>query len=61
MLSHKRSDRKDVKEGEVYDLQFEFWPTQVVVDKGESLVLEVLPKDPADLAWFGADEPTQDR
>lgn len=57
VLSHKRSDRKEVRNGEVYDLQFEIWPTNVVVEKGERLVFEVRPKDPEGVAWFGCDDP----
>ncbi|UKZ68127.1 uncharacterized protein TrAtP1_009163 [Trichoderma atroviride] len=50
--SHKRSDKKEVRNGEVYDLQIELWPTNVVVEKGEHLVLEISPKDPAGVDLF---------
>ena len=57
VLSHKRSDRKVVKNGEVYDLRCEFWPTDLVVEKGERLVFEVTAKDPEGCAWFTCDDP----
>jgi hypothetical protein len=56
--SHKRSDKKDVRNGEVYDLQIELWPTNVVVEKGERLVLEISPKDPAGADLFACHDPT---
>lgn len=57
VLSHKRSDRKDVQNGEIYDLQCEFWPTELVVDKGERLVLEVTAKDQEGCDWFTCNDP----
>ncbi|KAL4908845.1 hypothetical protein BDW74DRAFT_187347 [Aspergillus multicolor] len=51
-LSHLRRDAKEVIEGEIYDLQCELWPTNVVVQKGERLVLEVAPKDPRGTSFF---------
>lgn len=56
--SHKRSDKKQVRNGEVYDLQIELWPTNVVVEKGERLVLEISPKDPAGVDLFACHDPT---
>ncbi|KIX01911.1 uncharacterized protein Z518_07850 [Rhinocladiella mackenziei CBS 650.93] len=56
VLSHKRGDKKDVKNGEIYQLDFELWPTDLVVEKGETLIFEVTAKDPEGVAWFGANE-----
>ena len=52
VLSHKRSERKEVRNGEVYDLEAELWPTEVIVSPGERLVLEVTPKDQEGSDWF---------
>ncbi|KAH8807392.1 Alpha/Beta hydrolase protein [Xylogone sp. PMI_703] len=57
VLSHKRSERKDVKNGEVYDLQCELWPTNLVVEVGERLVFEVTAKDPEGCSWFTCNDP----
>lgn len=57
VLSHKRSERKDVINDEIMDLQFELWPTSLVVEVGERLVFEVKPKDPEGVAWFGCFDP----
>ena len=57
VLSHKRSDRKEVRNDEKYDLQCEFWPTQLVVSKGERLVLEVSAKDQEGSDWFTCNDP----
>lgn len=57
VLSHKRSDRKGVKNGEIYDLQCELWPTDLVVEKGERLVFEVTSSDPEGCSWFTANDP----
>ncbi|KAL7917137.1 Alpha/Beta hydrolase protein [Trichoderma austrokoningii] len=57
VLSHKKSDKKEVRNGEVYDLKIELWPTNVVVEKGERLVLEISPKDPAGDALFACYDP----
>lgn len=40
-LSHRRDDFKPVRPGKVYDLLTELWPTNVVVEKGEKIILEV--------------------
>ena len=56
-LSHKRKDRTEIKNGEVYDLRCELWPTNLVVEKGECLVVEVTAKDPEGVSWFGCDDP----
>lgn len=55
--SHKKSDKKEVINGQVYDLQIELWPTNVVVEKGERLVLEISPKDPAGADPFACHDP----
>lgn len=57
VLSHKRSDRKDVRNGEICDLEFELWPTNLIVEKGERLVFEVGAKDPEGSAWFTCNDP----
>lgn len=57
VLSHKRGDKQEVANGQVYQLDFELWLTDLVVEKGEVLIFEVAPKDPEGVAWFGADEP----
>jgi predicted acyl esterase len=44
-LSHRHEDFKPVKSDEVYELRTELWPTNVVVAKGETIVLEVSPTD----------------
>lgn len=55
--SHKRSDKKEVRNCEVYDLQIELWPTNVVVERGERLVLEISPKDPVGVDLFACYDP----
>lgn len=55
--SHKRCDKKKVKNGEIYDLQIELWPTNVVVERGERLVLEISPKDPVGVDLFACYDP----
>lgn len=55
--SHKRSDRKEVRNGEIYDLQIELWPTNVVVERGERLVVEISPKDPVGADQFACYDP----
>ncbi|PON21900.1 hypothetical protein TGAM01_v209156 [Trichoderma gamsii] len=55
--SHRRSDRKEVRNGEVYDLQIELWPTNVVVGRGERLVVEISPKDPVGADLFACYDP----
>ena len=45
-LSHLSTDRKPVMNGTVYNLLTELWPTQLLIDNGERLVLEVSPQDP---------------
>ena len=56
VLSHKRADKKPVKNEEVYVLDFELWPTNIIVEKGEILIFEVIGKDPEGVSWFGSDE-----
>lgn len=56
-LSHLHRDCKEVNNGEVYDLQFELWPTNLVVQKGERLVVEVSPKDPEGTSFFVCNDP----
>ena len=51
-LSHLSKDRKPVENGTVYDLLTELWPTQLLVEKGERLVLEVSPQDPKGTGEF---------
>lgn len=43
--SYKKSDVQEVKADELYDVDVELWPTNVVVEEGGRLVLEVGPKD----------------
>jgi predicted acyl esterase len=51
-LDHRRSTKQPVKNGEIYELQTEMWPTQLVISEGERLVLEVSPKDPEGTGFF---------
>ena len=51
-LSHLSSDKSPVEIGDIYDLVTELWPTQLMVEKGERLVLEVSPKDPQGTGQF---------
>lgn len=39
---------KTDRRGEVYELLTEPWPTNLVVEKGETIALEVSPKDVAE-------------
>lgn len=57
VLSHRKKDKLDVQQGEIYTLKFELWPTEVVVQKGEKLVLEISPKDPAGTGFFVCNNP----
>jgi len=50
ILSHKRGDRQQVKNDEIYQLNFGIWPTDLVVEKGDTLVLEITSKDPEGVA-----------
>lgn len=50
VLSHKRGDRQHVKDDEIYQLDFEIWPTDIVVEKGETLIFEITPKNPEGVA-----------
>ncbi|KAH8691460.1 Alpha/Beta hydrolase protein [Talaromyces proteolyticus] len=47
-LSHRRDDVKRVRPGEIYELLTELWPTNLAVEKGETIALEVSPKDVAE-------------
>lgn len=57
-LSHLRGDAKDVENGQIYDLECELWPTELVIEKGERLVFEVSPKDPEGTGFFACNDPT---
>jgi predicted acyl esterase len=56
-LSHRREDVRPVRLGEVYDLLTELWPTNVVVEKGEKITLEVSPKDVAGSGLYTTEDP----
>ena len=45
------------RNGEIYDLQCEFWPTELVVSEGERLLLEVTAKDQKGSELFGCNDP----
>ena len=57
-LSHRRDDVKPVRPGEVYELLTELWPTNLIVEKGETIALEVSPKDVAESGLYTTHDST---
>ena len=54
-LSHRREDKQSTRPGEVYPLLTEFWPTDVVVEKGEKVVLEISNQDMKEVGPYMVD------
>lgn len=56
-LSHRREDIQPVWPGHIYDLLTELWPTNVVVEKGEKIILEISPRDVAGSGPYTTEDP----
>lgn len=54
---YRSTDVQEVKEGTVYELDIEVWPTNVVVEKGGRIVLEVSSGDTQGSGIFGHNHP----
>ena len=55
---YRSTDLQEVKAGEVYPVDVEIWPTNVVLEKGAKLVFEVSSGDTQGCGIFGHKDPT---
>lgn len=52
-----QSDVQEVREGEKYDVDVEVWPTNTVLEEGETLVLEIAGHDTQGIGKFSHEHP----